>query len=159
MPVSDAQRARSREWQMELEYTARKLQEFQVRLDLAMPTVLAQTIVRTMRGKLGINQEDFAQAFGVHSRTVVGWESGEVSPTFSAVVNLLIAEFVLLKGSTPSEMKEYNPREGLLGRILACGALDREEIRHALERLGEVMLTAPKLPLSERDETEDPTDE
>lgn len=117
-----------------------------MRLELAMPTALAQTVVRTMRTNLGISQEAFAQAFGVHSRTVVGWESGEVSPTFAAVVNLLIAELVLLKDSSPSSVKEYNPRSGLLGRILACGALEREEIRHALERLGEVMLTAPKLP-------------
>lgn len=141
MPMSQEQRARAREHLKDVEAESAHLREFQVRLGLAVPSQLSQVVVQYLRSSSKMNQEVFAAALEVHGQTVVGWESGDKTPTFASTINLIVLELVKLATSAPLTNREYNPREGLLGRILACGVLDRAEIKSALERLGEVMIT------------------
>jgi DNA-binding transcriptional regulator YiaG len=144
MPVSDAQRARGQEWRAELADVARYLSEGEIRLGLATPTLLSADIVSSLRRRLDMNQEKFAGVLGVHSRSVLGWEAGVKAPGFPSMVKMLMAELVLLSTSDPLNPREYNPREGLIGRILLSGALfPAHNITNALDRLGEVMVTPP----------------
>jgi transcriptional regulator with XRE-family HTH domain len=68
--------------------------------------------IRKLRGRLGLNQVDFAQLSGVHPITVSKWERKESAPT--AYQNALFEQF-----SEASRSKEV--RESLKKILIAAG--------------------------------------
>ena len=119
--------------------------EFQVRLGLGMPSELSKAVIAYQRANLGLTGVEYAQALDRHPSTITQWESGEKTPDFSATVALIGAEFFRLAHSEPFKTKDYDPKQGLIGRVLLSGLLTRAEIANALERLAEVMLTPVEL--------------
>jgi DNA-binding transcriptional regulator YiaG len=145
MAVAEEKRRRARELVQDLAIEAQKHREFEVRLRLLTPSVLSQEVVTNLRKSLGISQFQMAVDLGVHNGTYEKWERGLGTPHFASVVLLLVAELILLSTTVPFDNSEYDPKHGLLGQILSSGVMEREQVVHAFERLGEVMLMeAPK---------------
>ena len=53
---------------------------------------VADVDVKAVRGKLGLSQKTFAQAFGVSAKTVQNWEQGRRQPEGPARVLLRVIE-------------------------------------------------------------------
>jgi putative transcriptional regulator len=52
---------------------------------------VAFSLVKHVREKLGMTQEEFAQMLGVSARTLEGWEQGKTKPSGAAVSLIKIA--------------------------------------------------------------------
>jgi DNA-binding transcriptional regulator YiaG len=141
MPISEEKRRRLRELKRDMEVEALKLKDFELALRLQTPQVLSAQVVSYLRTKLQATQMELAVDLGVHLASVEKWELGRATPAFGSVVLLIVAELLLLSQTTPFDVEEYDPAQGILGRILSCGAVPREQVMHAFERLGEVLMT------------------
>lgn len=139
--MTPEKRDRMRELKRDMEHEAQKHRDFELALGLLTPTVLSAEVVSYLRSKLQATQMEFAVDLGVHLASVENWELGRSTPAFGTVVLLIVAELLLCATTEPFNTEEYDPRRGLLGRILSSGAMPREQIIDAFERLGEVMLT------------------
>lgn len=117
----------------EASHRAFRLAESASRLQLHAPSLLSEQWVRHQRATLGLTIEDYSNALGVHYQTVVGWESGETSPTLFAVIQMELIDLILL--STRYD-KHFSIADTIFGRLFTSGVLDREEIRTVLLRIG-----------------------
>lgn len=137
-------RGRTRERIAQVARDADTMREYEVRLGLATPGDLAGSICKGLRTSFGVSQTELAMAMDTTPTSIAYWEAGDRTPTFIPLIQFLIAELRLL--SIGGEQRDYDPTTGLLGRILACGVMTREEICNVLESLATVMAVDPKLP-------------
>jgi len=70
--------------------------------------------IRKMRGRLGLNQVEFAQLAGVHPITVSKWEREEAVPT--AYQNALFEQF-------QQASRDREVRETLKGILISAGVV------------------------------------
>lgn len=138
-------RGRTRERIAQVARDADTMREYEVRLGLATPGELASSICKAVRQGFSASQTDMAAAMDTTPSVISHWETGERTPTFVPLVQYLIAECRLL-ATTGLTSRDYDPRNGLIGRILTCGVMTREEIVTALETLATVMAVDPALP-------------
>ena len=113
--------------------TVAEIGEWFNRLGLHEPTMLSQAAIRALRSHLDASREQLARVLQVSPQAVEGWERGANAPGFAPVMGLMVLELAMLAGRVSSSV--YNPRVGLLGQLLLCGALSKEELLEALRNL------------------------